>query len=698
PDGLAPGGLEVAQGEGAHWEGALAPVQTQAGGRTQVRIQQTAERAILHWDRFDVGRNTTVDFQQRPTDAVLNRVVGADARPSQIQGAIEGAGTVMVLNQNGVVFHAGSQVNTRNLVAAAATLSDAQFRERGIYSNDNAPALLDARGNVIVAAGASLRTRKPDSSTSGGGYVLLAGKSVDNAGSIHTPQGQAVLAAGDNFVIRRGQGTVGNQASTTRGNAVEPGGAGQVRNTGLVQAPLGDVTLAGHKVEQVGVVAATTSVDARGTVHLTARGAGAEITLGEGAVTAVLVDASKSAALDGQRDALLKPSIGANEAVQRADDYRRDLSLIEIDSAGSVRFAPGSLTLATGGQVVSTAGTRTLVEREAQIDVSGAIGVAVDMSVNNLKVNIQGNEQRDAPGARDDATLNNSDVWLDVRELLRVAAGTGGYESERWYSGGGLFEVGGYLATRALPASVWLAQGGVVRFQGAEVVTQQGSSINLSGGTLDVQPGELRQTWLRGADGRLYTADQAPADLLYRGVYKGYELASARWGATTYYYNPLLAPVTRHAAGYTVGRDAGTVVVSTGRAVLDGDLVSDVYQGPMQTQAPARSLDGLRQSHRAQARRAELVVGTYQAWFDTATGGLRYALGPGAGQVSVGDHGPAGVPDLAAPLPPERQGAILLDAGRLNDAQLGALRIAAAGQISVDSALRLADGGEFTLY
>ena len=50
--------------------------------------------------------------------------------------------------------------------------------------------------------------------------MLLAGHSVENAGQIETRKGQAQLAAGDSFVIRRGVGTAQNTASTTRGNEI----------------------------------------------------------------------------------------------------------------------------------------------------------------------------------------------------------------------------------------------------------------------------------------------------------------------------------------------------------------------------------------------------------------------------------------------------------------------------------------------
>ncbi|WP_218188588.1 two-partner secretion domain-containing protein, partial [Bordetella ansorpii] len=498
PDGLIEGGLKVDSNIlTAGWRNAQAPVQTVAGGKTTVTVQQTGDRAILNWETFNVGRNTTVDFRQQADWAVLNRVNDPQARPSQIAGAIRGDGTVMVVNRNGIVFGGGSQVDVRNLVAAAASIGDQQFIDRGIYGQDSTVATFtEALGKIEVQQGAQIRTTVPTTVTQGGGYTLLLGKEVEQGGLIHAPRGQALLAAGDSFVIRRGQGSDGNQSSTTRGSEVLVSGAGTVRNTGLIQSPLGDVTLAANQVEQAGVLATTTSVDARGTIHLTATGEGSAITLREGAVNAILLDASTSTALDGQRDSLLAPVVGGGGGdVWLADRYRRDLSLVQIDSAGSVDFQAGTLTLATGGQVAVKAGTRTLVRDGAQIDVSGAIGVPVSMESNNLKINIQGNEQRDAPGNRDSGKLANSDVWVDIRDLVYVPAGTGGYGNDRWYTAGGLLEVGGYLANRAVPASHWLAQGGTVRFDGGEVVTQTGSIINLSGGTLDVQSGRINMTW-----------------------------------------------------------------------------------------------------------------------------------------------------------------------------------------------------------
>src|SRR5690606_17640654 len=138
--GLGEGGLKI---DGSMpfdqaWQNAKGPVQSQANGKTHVGIEQTADKAILNWETFNVGRNTTVEFQQQADWAVLNRVNDPNARPSQIQGQIKGDGTVMIANANGVVFSGTSQVNVRNLVAAAANISDSQFTNNGLYGANNA--------------------------------------------------------------------------------------------------------------------------------------------------------------------------------------------------------------------------------------------------------------------------------------------------------------------------------------------------------------------------------------------------------------------------------------------------------------------------------------------------------------------------------------------------------------------------------
>lgn len=215
PNGLGAGGLDPSAG----WRGAQAPTQgVDAAGRTEVGIRQTTQQAILNWNSFNVGARTTLTFDQQGNRdwVALNRVEGTDSRPSQILGNIKADGSVYVINQNGIVFGGASQVNVGSLIASTAKISNEQFLS-GIYSAPNGtswiPSFTEAAaklgngmggGVVRVEAGAQITTSTPAAVTAGGGFVLLMGGEVVNAGTITTSKGQAQLAAGDRFVLRRG--------------------------------------------------------------------------------------------------------------------------------------------------------------------------------------------------------------------------------------------------------------------------------------------------------------------------------------------------------------------------------------------------------------------------------------------------------------------------------------------------------------
>lgn len=706
PDGLGEGGLKVDTNSlTAGWANAQAPVQTDADGKTNVAIRQTADKAILNWETFNVGQNTTLEFQQQAEWSVLNRVNDPQSRPSRIQGQIKADGTVLVVNRNGIVFGGSSQVDTRNLAASALNMTDGQFR-KGLYSDAQGNAYIPsfandlattastfshsaAQGDVVVEAGARIATRKPSSVTEGGGYVLLMGGEVHNRGAIDTPSGQTVLAAGDAFVIRKGMGTDQNQNSTTRGNEISAltaagSSAGLVVNKGLIQAATGDVTLTGRMVRQDGVVVATTSVHTRGTIHLKAGTAeGALAALGADSTTAVLLDETASTALDVQRETLIKDSGGQGAS------SRRDQSLIHI-TGGDAIFEGRSLTLATGGQVMVDAIRRSDVADGARIDVSGAVGVRVAMEANNVLINVQGNEQRDAPVNRDEGGLRNSNIWIDRRVLVRVPAGTNGYETDRWYTAGGLLEVGGYLGIAGHGIGEWSAQGGTVQFTGQQLHAHAGSEINLAGGTLDVQTGYVAQTFLKGADGLLYNASTAPGDLRYTGIYKGFETQHARWGDTAKesFYSPLIAAQKRLENGYVVGRDAGRLVVATEAAVLQGQIDTSTFQGERQTRLRDTAMDGYQQAQTAVARGAQLVIGAQIPVYDKDSGHLRQAAGAVVDDISFGD---AAGEALEA-------GTIAIDAAWFNARRFGELEAYAFGGIRVDKALSVATGGTIALH
>ena len=66
PNGLTPGGLQVAPGAttagSGVWQNADLPTQTVVGAQALIDINQTAPKAILNWNTFNVGSRTTLTF------------------------------------------------------------------------------------------------------------------------------------------------------------------------------------------------------------------------------------------------------------------------------------------------------------------------------------------------------------------------------------------------------------------------------------------------------------------------------------------------------------------------------------------------------------------------------------------------------------------------------------------------------------
>ncbi len=720
PNGLGVGGLQIGAGvkrpDGSVdpnlWQGANLPTQFNDGDRTKVDINQTQQKAILTWDTFNVGAKTDLNFNQHGNRdwVALNRVLDPNMAPSRILGNIIADGSVYVINQNGIIFGGTSQVNVGTLIASTANISNDQFLNQSIYSTQSGgnylPSFTGATGAITVEAGAQIETRAPDAVTSGGGFVLLMGKTVSNAGSISTPNGQAMLAAGDDFVLRRGYGTDANQNSTTRGNEISTGtwngsswinGGGVVTNNGIVFAQQGDVTMAGHTVVQNGILLSTTSVNQRGTIHLlnSASDAAGSVTLTSNSLTDIMPELmSDDTALNAQRDALIAASGGNPLAIAQFDNLssltdRKDHSRIEIVSGGTVNFQNNSLTLAQGGDVAVNAGKRVFTESGATIDVSGVRDVLLPMSANNILVNVQGNELRDSPQNRDNGFLANADVWIDLRNLIFVPVGTGGYASDRYYTPGGLLEVGGYLSNTKHTIGEWSAVGGSITLAAPEVITQKGSVFDISGGSIKYDSGYITTTNFLGSDGRLYNINNADANMTYVGLGEGFVVKNAHWGITAVWTSPFNRgrTTTRWEDGYTVGRDAGQLIISAPTSVLEGDILADVVTGDRQVAArPSNIIDGYKSSQSSASLAGQLIVGKYN--------NLGY-VGGYSSDIKIGDIGSiADGMNADGALPSDRTNTVYLDATHLTQQNLGGLNLTSTDQIAVDAPVTFAPGAQ----
>ncbi|MFB9261985.1 filamentous hemagglutinin family protein [Bradyrhizobium erythrophlei] len=220
-DGLMPAGgtasdpLAGIKADASKWRGANSPVQTTNGSKVSVDIQQTQQKSILYWDTFNVGANTTVNFRQSASDWIaLNRVQDPSAAPSRILGQINAPGAVYLINRNGIVFGAGSQVNVHRLIASSLDIGplgtkvedrDTYFLNLGvanlssfsIYDKDGGATTKLIAGDVKVERGASITGNIQSDQVALGspGSVYLFGANVYNSGAITVPSGEVAMVA-----------------------------------------------------------------------------------------------------------------------------------------------------------------------------------------------------------------------------------------------------------------------------------------------------------------------------------------------------------------------------------------------------------------------------------------------------------------------------------------------------------------------
>ncbi|MGO4702976.1 filamentous haemagglutinin family protein [Dyella sp. 2RAB6] len=598
PDGIAAGGLQVAADivrNPALWQNANAPVQSAAGGKTTVEVKQTASKAILSWDSFNIGRNTTLYFNQSGGNQsnggndwiVLNRIQDPSGAPSQILGRIKAEGSVYLLNRNGILFGAGSQVNTHSLLASSLSLfssdvatSNARFLKGGIADQASTTGLLvngvftDGRSHdVVIEKGANITTGKQ-------GFTLIAAPHVSNAGAIIADDGQAFLAGGTAFYNPAGADGVNAALGIAGMNDGSGPNApiGSVINTGLVEARRGSVHMLAHDVTQAGVALASTSVAFPGSIELNARdqasGVGGLLDFVRGGVL-LLAPGSVTTVLP-EKDGSTTSSSAAANAAFKGSTLALDGATVNLQS-GSLLEAPGAtvaIAAHTYAQDSSPTAGRIYVDSGAVIDVSGLANVVLPMSALLVNVARVGqNELANSPLLRNGFLYTQKNVLVDSTQSGTRADGLD-------WVGSPILNVAGYVENVPRTVDQLMTKGGGLSLHGGEVIVRSGSQLNLDGGFLSYQAGWIETPNLLGANGRIYDIAAADPDMSYVGYAGQYTQDHVRWGISQTYNNGMLAGSRRWDPGFVAGGDAGTLDVQAGHAlVLDGDISAQSFAG-----------------------------------------------------------------------------------------------------------------------
>ncbi len=607
----------------------------------RLTVTQTADQASIDWQSgFNIAQGQTVEFIQPDAGAVAyNYIHDADriaadgsvldqAGRSSIDGVLTANGQLVLINEKGLDFGTHARVSANNFVASALGI-DPDVAVRGLFAQDGVSqrafylrkgawvaasesefdtmrqAALDQfrQATVNVAAGAAITAAE-------GGYVILAGGRVDQAGSITTPGGQALLAAGAEVYLKppyaaalRGFTAEVNPLHVVQGynnntwQALSRGAdANQVSNTGDITAAFGNITLVGYEVVQGGHLTASTSATRNGSIRLLARDQVADNNAKNEAETVDRQVDPASGRIYGQNDGpagvvstsfitgrnggslTLTPDSVTSVLLDGSDGATTTASQIFIPSSieaaaawldvqGGDGAAPGARLSAQGGSVTLTSQGRFELGAFTPWDAV-TLDNAAATPTSAAGVFIGTGARIDASGAT--AAKSAADLFIEVQlrgdELANNPVQREGKlrGQSAWVDlrdpvaiadlGAYFDNVGQTLAERA-------ASGGSIalRSQGS-VIVKQDAVLDVSGGRVDYAAANVLETQVVSTGGATYRLNDAAADLAAAG----------------------LITVGRRVASYTEGKSAGSVELTGHSLALDGTQLGRTVRGERQ--------------------------------------------------------------------------------------------------------------------
>lgn len=604
----------------------------------RLTINQRGDKAEIDWvSGFNIAVGKTVEFVQPTTGAVAYNFVhvndagrassNSNAGRSQIDGTLSANGQFFLINQLGIDVGGGASLFANNIVLSALNvhadvltggllmqndpatrsffLRKAQWSANAAsFAATKAQALAEFnRATVNVAAGARIRSAD-------NGYAILAGGKVSNAGTISTPKGQAILAAGADVYLKppfaqalRGFTAEVNPLYIVRsdaGSAWEAlsrgADANAVTNTGRVEAALGNITLVGHEIVQAGVLASSTSATANGSIRLLARDQMAlagtpgdadsvvdSNSLGKRKIDVATGEVVPFGAKDP--DKFDKQNFVVGQVGGKLTLTEGSTTVVAIDGSSGKTISPDQAFLASSiegaaakiaidGDVLASGGKVQFQARDIFVAESAAFAgdpmkpaqtAAADA---NVGLFVGGHARIDVSGSV--ASKSVSDLFVEVElrgdefaaNLVQrngVLRGQKAWVDVR--DAVAIADLSGWTGKVGLTVEEKAATGGSVSLRsGGSVIVKSGSEIDVSGGRVDYAGGTVNESRAITRAGQVYRLNDAPTDAQYAA----------------------LTTVTRQEAAYSEGKSAGTVEVIGHSIALDGQLKAATTPGSKQ--------------------------------------------------------------------------------------------------------------------
>lgn len=168
--------------------------------------------------------------------------------PSRILGLLQSNGKVFLINPNGILFGQGARIDVNGLVASTLNLSNQDF--------------LAGKYNFSAGAVAGAIENQGTITTPAGGKVFLIAPDIENSGIINSPQGDVTLAAGHSvYLVDSLDPDISVVVSAPANKAV---------NLGQIVAESGKVGIYGGLISQKGIINANSAVSEGGRIYLKA--------------------------------------------------------------------------------------------------------------------------------------------------------------------------------------------------------------------------------------------------------------------------------------------------------------------------------------------------------------------------------------------------------------------------------------------
>jgi len=573
------------------------------------QIDQYDSRVIINWDSFNVGADYSVLFNQPKGGSAYNRIW--DLNPTVIMGKITANGEVILENTHGVIFGATARVQTGRFVTTALKMTEEAIT-KGLRANRDGQVMFggddaDSTGFITIERGAEVKALA-------GGDVLMIAPKIYNEGTIETPKGQTVLAAGQKVYLYSsldpsqrgllvavdpfasgpaGVNTVENAAAAeyrtvdgkTVHNSTPDNTAGLAKKVNQIVAEQGSINLVGLTVRNNGILSATTAVKGQnGGIYLQAQKTttvfSGNTPIGDNGATPRIAAQLGTVELGSGSVTQITPSTALVynedtkkfEAPTQTDAETFNQSRIEISGA-SIRVQGGAQVVAPNGKVSLLAaedasqsalfGTSAtlvkdnssiVIEDGALVSAAGLRDVLLPMSRNQLNGRLFANELADSPVQRG-GVLYRSEVSADARSLVKVANVSGFYNL--------VGRTAEEIATKA----------GTVKIQAqGSTVVADGAKVDVSGGSVVYQAGTINSSLLRKGN-TLVKLEDAQAGVKYDELIS----SSGRGASATQ-------------ASYVEGKDGGEIQLFAPQFYIgEGTLKGDVVVGPYQRGGPVSS-------------------------------------------------------------------------------------------------------------